>query len=72
VELNQSSLTRGTGLFDWDDDADVLNGRSEFEFQIVEEWPLKLDEGGLGLAAISSGSRSIAARIVAELEKTQE
>jgi hypothetical protein len=44
VELNQLSLTTGTGLFDWDTDANILHGEEEFAFRIVEEWPMKLEE----------------------------
>jgi hypothetical protein len=56
VELNRLSVTTGTGLFDWDDDHDVLSGKGEFAFRIVEEWPVKRDEltcwlGGPYLAA---------------------
>jgi hypothetical protein len=40
VELNQLSETTGLGLFDLDEDRDVLKGRDPFEFRILEEWPM--------------------------------
>lgn len=37
IELNNYARTTGSSLFHWDVDIDVLTGKKEFEFRLVEE-----------------------------------
>jgi hypothetical protein len=37
IEMNRFNETTGGGLFDWDNDQDVLFGRKPFEFRVLEK-----------------------------------
>lgn len=60
VELNQLSITTGTGLFDWDADHAILHGQVPFEFRVVEEWPFGPQEVRCWVSGLYGDVRSAA------------